>query len=82
MTTDGPWLQKTEKLMTGCSIVADQPSENFHKVRSDFLEALKQNIEARFQDTDIIENMSILDLQDQEDIPTFFGDLEKLSILV
>ena len=80
MTTDGPWLQKTEKLMTDCGIVADQPSENFHKVRSDFLQALKQNIEARFQDTDIIESMSILDLQDQEDIPTFFGDLEMQTL--
>ena len=39
-----------------------------------------QNIEERFQDTDVIESMSVLDLQEQEDIPTFFGDLEMQTL--
>ena len=80
ITADGPWLLKTEKLMTDSGIVADQPSDNFRKVRCNFLQALMQNIEERFQDTDIIESMSVLDLQEQEDIPTFFGDLEMQTL--
>ncbi|MEW8548619.1 MAG: DUF4371 domain-containing protein, partial [Candidatus Thiodiazotropha sp.] len=80
MITDGPWLQKTEKLMTDCGIETDQPSETFCKVHSAFLEALKENIEGRFQDTDVIDSMSVLDLEDQEDIPTFFGDLEMQTL--
>ena len=71
ITADGPWLLKTEKLMTDSGIVADQPSDNFRKVRCNFLQALMQNIEERFQDTDVIESMSVLDLQEQEDILTF-----------
>ena len=66
--------------MTDSGIVADQPSDNFRKVRCNFLQALMQNIEERFQDTDIIESMSVLDLQEQEDIPTFFGDLDMQTL--
>ena len=58
----------------------NQPSDNFRKVRCNFLQALMQNIEERFQDTDVIESMSVLDLQEQEDIPTFFGDLEMQTL--
>ena len=45
ITADGPWLLKTEKLMTDSGIVADQPSDNFRKVRCNFLQASMQNIE-------------------------------------
>ena len=83
ITADGPWLLKTEKAYDRykCSgIVADQPSDNFRKARCNFLQALMQNIEKGFQDKDVIESMSVLDLQEQEDIPTFFGDLEMQTL--
>jgi len=75
-TSDGPWLQKAEKLMADCGIPVEQPSAKFSSTRRDFLQALRANIEGRFEDTDVIENLSVLELQDQEFIPTFYGDLE------
>ena len=66
--------------MADSGIVADQPSDKFRKVRCNFLQALMQNIEEQFQDTDVIESISVLDLKEQEDIPIFFGDLEMQTL--
>jgi len=79
-TNDGPWLQKAGKLMTDSGIDADQPSLAFTKARCSFLDTLRDNIKDRFADSDIIDSLSVLDLTDQEEIPSFYGDMEMEAV--
>ncbi|XP_052233238.1 zinc finger protein 862-like [Dreissena polymorpha] len=79
---NGIWLGKTKDLMTDLGISpTKENNETFRIAREDFLDALTGNIERRFEDSAIVEALSILDLSTLSEIPAFYGthEMEQLA---
>jgi len=75
-TVNGPWLQKEDQLCPDCGIVDPLP-DNFHNnIREPFLNTLISNIQSRFEDADIINQLAILDLTGTDLIECMYGYTE------
>ena len=61
-TVNGPWLQKEDQLCPDCGIVDPIPDNFDNNIREPFLNTLISNIQSRFEDADIIDQLAILDL--------------------
>lgn len=76
-TVDGNWLAKAPTMLTDLGIdstIADNTT--FQSARVCFIDALVQNIERRFADTDVMEALAVLDLSSIPEIPSFYGMTE------
>ncbi|XP_052259988.1 zinc finger protein 862-like [Dreissena polymorpha] len=71
----GPWQNKektiTEKI--GLHITSDDDNDFKTTIKTPFLDMLTENIKNRFEDSDIIENLAILDLSLEENIRAMYG---------
>lgn len=72
----GPWLSLATQIMEDCAIPAELPSENFQKNQTAFLDALSDNVEKRLSDTEVMDNLSILDMSQMDELTTFYGQCE------
>ena len=54
----------------------DADNTNFQSARVCFIDAMVQNIERRFADTDVMEALAVLDLSSIPEIPSFYGMTE------
>ena len=71
---DGPWLLKDGVIRDQLGISESTDSSKFLiEVRQPFIDGLIQNIEDRFQDIEVIDQLAILDLSGTKDLPSMYG---------
>ena len=76
-TVDGNWLAKAPTLITDLGIDSpDDDTTTFQTARVRFIDAIVQNIDRRFADTDVMEALAVLDLSSIPEIPSFYGMTE------
>ncbi|CAG2213860.1 unnamed protein product [Mytilus edulis] len=74
-TQDGPWLLKGQQIAASINITTEPKADFNTKVRTPFLDQLIDNVTARFTDSDIIDQLSIIDLNGTDTLPSLYGFL-------
>ena len=76
-TVDGNWLGKSSSMIAELGIQStDEDTAKFQTARVSFLQAIVENINRRFADTDVMEALAVLDLSTMPEIPSFYGTTE------
>ena len=75
-STDGPWLSKESQLTTELQISRSDGDFN-NTVRAKFLDLMITNIRERFANANIIEDLSVIDLNSTiDEVPVLYGMTE------
>ncbi|CAC5384711.1 unnamed protein product [Mytilus coruscus] len=79
-TQDGPWLLKEQQIAANINITTEPKADFNTKVRTPFLDQLIDNVTARFTDSDIIDQLSIMDLNGTDTLPALYGFTELYTL--
>lgn len=79
-TQDGPWLLKEQQIAASINITTEPKADFNTKVRTPFLDQLIDNVTARFTDSDIIDQLSIIDLNGTDTLPSLYGFTELYTL--